>query len=89
MKVTLKFVGLAVVGTATKEAEPVAQRADSTMRIELAHGARVSDLIDEMAELGVPKKEISMILVNGDEAGARSELHNGDAVTIMGEVPGM
>ncbi len=89
MKVTLKIVGMSVAGPAARAAEPVAQETDNTMSIELPHGAKVSDLIEEVGELGVPKNAISMILVNGDEAGARSELHNGDAVTIVGPVSGM
>jgi hypothetical protein len=89
MKVTLKIVGLPVAGPAARATESVAQKAENTMSIELPHGARVSDLVEEVGQLGVPKNIISMVLINGDEAGARSELHNGDAVTIMGQVPGM
>lgn len=89
MKVTLKVIATAATGPAEKAEEPVAQETNKPMVVELREEANVWDLIQKAAALGVPRDKITMILVNGEEAANTTPLHDGDAVTIIGQVPGM
>lgn len=89
MKVQLKVVGAPTTGPAASATEPVAQEIGGAISVQLRDGATVKDIIERASSLGVPKSHISMILVNGDEADETAPLHNGDAVTIIGEASGM
>ncbi len=89
MRVTIKVIGAAVTGPAERATEPVAQETNKPMPMDLADGATVKDLVEKAAELGVPKDKISMILLNGEKAEDATPLRDGDAVTMIGQVPGM
>lgn len=89
MKVQLKIVGAPTTGRAARATEPVAQEIGGTLSVQLPDGSTVKDIIEKASNLGVPKSHISMILLNGEDAEETASLHDGDAVTIIGEASGM
>lgn len=54
---------------------------DGTLRLALASGARVRDLIERLA---VPMDQVAMTLVNAQQCGLDEELRGGDRVVLMG-----
>lgn len=74
--ITVKLYGLLRVDYGVKE-----------RRLE---AETVKDVLDSLAACGIPKKELEgcAVFVNGDGAGKRKKLTDGDTVALMSPVAG-
>ncbi|MBQ3193193.1 MAG: MoaD/ThiS family protein [Oscillospiraceae bacterium] len=65
-------------------------RIESGIREKQLEAAAVSDVLNALADCGIPKKELDacIILVNGKNAKKRSKLTDGDTVVLMSPVAG-
>lgn len=65
-------------------------RLDSGVRAKRLEAKTVKDVLDSLADCGIPKKDLEgcVIFVNGDSAGKRSRLTDGDTVVLMSPVAG-
>ena len=75
--ITVKLYGLLRIETGIKE-----------KRLEAA--ATVRDVLQQLADCGIPGKDLSgcVILINGNSANKRSKLTDGDTVVLMSPVAG-
>lgn len=89
MRVGIKVIGPAVADQAQKASEPVAQESGELMTVELPEGSTVKELIDKAKTLGIPIDQIALFIVNGQNANESTPLHDGDAVTMIGQASGM
>ena len=65
-------------------------RIESGIKEKQLEAASVKEVLEALAECGVPQKDINscVILVNGKSANKRSKLTDGDTVVLMSPVAG-
>ena len=65
-------------------------RIESGIKEKRLEAATVKEVLDALAACGIPSKELQgcVILVNGNSAGKRSKLTDGDTVVLMSPVAG-
>ena len=65
-------------------------RIDSGIKEKQLEADTVKQVLEALAECGVPKKALNgcVILVNGSSAAKRSKLRDGDTVVLMSPVAG-
>ncbi len=90
MIVQLRTVGLDVTGPARGATRPVApQTTQPAYELPLPAEATVDDLLRRAAEIGVPTQQVNEVLLNGKVVGLDAILHDGDAVTLIGQETGV
>ena len=85
MKVTVSAPGMNP--SADADATGSAAQGTETEEIDLADGAKVSDLLSKLG-LGTAFSP-ELVLVNGDQVDIDTQLHEGDAIALGGEMGGM
>ena len=65
-------------------------RIESGIKEKQLDAGSLSEVIDELAACGIPRKDLNgaIFLVNGVTAGKHSKLNNGDTVVLMSPVAG-
>ena len=65
-------------------------RLDHGIREKQLEAKTVKDVLDTLADCGIPRRELGgcVILVNGNSAGKRSRLTDGDTVVLLSPVAG-
>ena len=65
-------------------------RIESGIREKQLEAATVAEVLDALAECGIPRRELKgcVILLDGKSATKRSKLKNGDTVILMSPVAG-
>ena len=65
-------------------------RLDSGIKEKQLDADTVKQVLEALADCGIPKKDLNgcVILVNGNSAGKRSRLTDGDTVVLMSPVAG-
>ena len=65
-------------------------RIESGIREKQLPAATVKEVLENLAESGIPRKDLNscLILVNGKNASKRSRLTDGDTVVLMSPVAG-
>lgn len=65
-------------------------RMDSGIKEKHLEAKTVKDVLDSLAGCGIPQKDLRgcLVFVNGDSAGRRRRLADGDTVVLMSPVAG-
>lgn len=65
-------------------------RLDSGVKEKRLEARTVKDVLDSLADSGIPRKNLEgcLVFVNGDSAGKRSKVTDGDTVVLMSPVAG-